>query len=108
MGSERASGYPDTHPVLQGHTLTIEQDGVSTKWVTRELWERTVAERDEFRRVLAFISAWRLSSGTRDCALDRLLSRVGEDYDTARAIRGVMEWVGSASRTPMQADERRG
>lgn len=38
-------------------------------------------------------------------------ARVGDDYDTSRAIRRVMEWARSVSRTkpaPAEADERGG
>lgn len=61
----------------------------------REQWEAVVEQRDEYRRVLALISAWRLSSGTRDPQLDALLRRVGEDYDSARAASNIIEWARS-------------
>ena len=90
-----AHRYPDDHPILRDHRLSIVQNGQTTEYVTRDLWEATAAERDEFRRVLAFISAWRLTSYTRDAELDRLLARVGEDYGSARAMQGVIEWARS-------------
>lgn len=89
--------YPDDHPILRDHRLTIVQNGDSAEYVTRDLWEETVADRDELRRVLAYISAWRITSGTRDAELDRILKTVGEDYDTARANLGVIRWARSES-----------
>lgn len=88
-------GYPDDHPVLRGHLLSIVQNGQAAQYVSRELWEETAAERDELRRVLMFISAWRLTSGTCDTELDQLLARVGEDYSTARAALSVINWARS-------------
>lgn len=90
-----AERYPDDHPILRDHLVSIVQNGKATEYVSRELWEETAAERDELRRVLAFISAWRLTSRTCDVELDRLLARVGEDYGTARAALSVINWARS-------------
>ncbi|OHU12834.1 hypothetical protein [Mycobacteroides chelonae] len=92
MANSITERYPDDHPLVRDHRLSIVQDGETTEYVTRDLWEETVAQRDEFRRVLSFISAWRLSSHTHDAELDRLLALVGEDYQSARAMAGLINW----------------
>lgn len=78
--------YPDNHPAVRDHVVTVTGPTGSAQYMPRDQWEKVVAERDEYRRILALISAWRLTSGTRDGDLDALLRRVGEDYDSARAM----------------------
>lgn len=85
--------YPDSHPVIRDNAVTITTPAGSTEYMPRGEWETAVAERDEYRRVLALISAWRLDSGTRDGQLDALLSRVGESYDSARAMQSLVAWA---------------
>lgn len=85
--------YPDNHSLIRHHMITLTTpDGVA-QYMPREQWEAVVAERDEYRRVLALISAWRLDSGTRNAQLDALLRRVGEDYDSARAMHDLVAWA---------------
>lgn len=90
--------YPDNYPTIRDHVVKVTLPGEQSprEFIPRDQWEEVAAERGEFRRVLALISAWRLDSGVRDPALDRLLATVGEDYAQARAvasvIAGVREW----------------
>ncbi len=88
-----AMTYPDNHPAIRDHLITLTTPDGTAQYMPREQWEAVVAERDEYRRVLALISAWRLDSGTRDAQLDALLRRIGEDYDSARTIRGLVAWA---------------
>ncbi|WP_299091893.1 hypothetical protein [uncultured Microbacterium sp.] len=84
--------YPDNHPTIRDNVITIAAPAGSTQYMPRSEWEKAAAERDEFRRVLALISAWRLDTGTRDPQLDTLLERVGESYDSARAMQSLIAW----------------
>lgn len=70
--------YPDSHPELKDALATITTATSTVRYVTREAWERVAAERDEYRRVLALISAWRVQGRIHSEHLDRLLARVGE------------------------------
>lgn len=85
--------YPDSHPVIRENAITISTPTGSVEYMPRSEWEKAAAERDEYRRVLALISAWRLDTGTRDSQLDALLRRVGEDYDSARAMQSLVAWA---------------
>jgi hypothetical protein len=85
--------YPDTHPDLRD-LVTVTHAGQTRQYVPRESWEAIAAERDEYHRVLAMISAWRLSpAGVRDPHLDQLLARVGETYKQAHATAEVINWA---------------
>ncbi|WP_100514369.1 hypothetical protein [Mycobacteroides abscessus] len=78
--------YPDTHPAIRDHRITITQGNIRREYICRELWEETAAERDEFRRILALISALRVSANIRHQQLDDLLVNVGEDYASAKTM----------------------
>lgn len=91
--------YPDSHPVIRDNAVTLVTPSGTSEYMPRSEWEKAAAERDEYRRVLALISAWRLDSGTRDSHLDALLSRVGESYDSARAMQSLVAWARAAERT---------
>lgn len=84
-------GYPDRHPEIRDHLLRIEVAGETREYIARPVWETAAAQRDDYRRVLALISAWRLQSDTRDASLDRLLESVDETYRSARATAGLIE-----------------
>lgn len=92
--------YPDSHPAVREHVVKVALPGGELReYMPRDELERVVAERNHYRRVLALISAWRLDSGVRDLDLDRLLARVGEGYDEARATAGVIASVREWART---------
>lgn len=83
--------YPDNHPEVRENVVTVTTPDGAVQYMPREMWDKAVVDRDEYRRVLAMISVWRLSSGVRDPHLDRLLGNVGETYDTARAMAGLID-----------------
>lgn len=87
--------YSDSHPVIRDNLVTVTSPAGADEYVRREALEKVLAERDEYRRVLALISAWRLDTGTQDSRLDALLLRIGEDYESARAVRDVVLWARS-------------
>ena len=99
------STYPDVHPLLRDHlvTLTLPGEDQPRQYMPRDEFEKVATHRDDLRRTLALISAWRLDSGTRDPALDRLLASVGESYTQARAtasvIAGVRQWAAEQTAT---------
>lgn len=89
MANSITERYPDDHPLVRDHRLSIVQGGQTTEYVTRDLWEETVAQRDEFRRVLSFISAWRLSSHTHTTQ-----NWTGCWHSWARITRALGPWPG--------------
>lgn len=92
-----ANRYPDSHPDIRKDLVTVTTPAGTTEYMPREAWETVVAQRDEYRRTLALISAWRLDSGVRDRTLDVLLEQAGEDYDSARAMRDLIAEVRAAT-----------
>lgn len=92
--NETQNYYPDSHPVLRENLMKQNLPGGGIReFVPRDLWEKTAAERDKYRRVLALIGAWRLDSGTRNPQLDKLLSSVGEDYENSQALKYIIDQV---------------
>lgn len=90
---DRTKWYPDNHSIIRENLVTVTQNGETAEYMPREVWESTAAERDEFRRVLAFINAWRVKNQIRDEELTRLLASVGEDDGTGRALAGLIDSI---------------
>ena len=76
--------------------------GAPQTWVPDDLFMQVQKERDEFRRVLGLIGAWRVDGMCSVNDLDRLLLRAGFDLDQCRAILGVLRWV-RENPTPVEA-----
>lgn len=98
------TGYPDTHPEIRDDLVTISTATGEQQLLPRQTWEKAAVQRDEFRRVIAMIGAWRIESGTQDDRLDALLASVGETRDSSRAVLGVIEWARSARQPSAGAD----
>lgn len=88
---EQAEASYDLHSMIREHQLVMTAaDGTVTRYVPREEWEKTETERGNLRRVLAFISAWRIEAGVHDPDLDRFLASVGETRDQGHAVASVL------------------
>lgn len=81
--------HPDT-PVL-----TVATGGETKVYVAADRFMEVQKERDEYRRLLALINAWRITSGRTEAALTALLARVGEGADQAKATLEILRWVQS-------------
>ena len=87
--------YPDTHPDVRDHLVRVSLPGQSQtqNFMPLAMWQEAVAERDEWRRLLALIAAewW---AGTRDPQqIEMLLRKAGETPESARAMAELIAWA---------------
>lgn len=61
-------------------------------WVPLDLFVEVQTERDDFRRALALINAWRVGGMESISTLVHLLRGVGFDFEDGRAILGLIRW----------------
>lgn len=61
-------------------------------------------ERDDLRRTVGLINAWRLSPGRSEIELDRLLKDAGQDLASAKAMLGILAWARENQADAHQAD----
>lgn len=86
-------------------TMTVTVDGEPREWVDADDFMAVQKERDDHRRVIALINAWRWSPAfvDRDSRrLDALLAAAGESVQSGRAMLEILSQFG-----PRGADEGR-
>jgi hypothetical protein len=73
--------------------MTITRDGQTEVYVAASAFMEVQRDRDEYRRILALVNAWRLSSVRSEHALRQLLMRVGEGDAQAEATLDIIRWA---------------
>jgi hypothetical protein len=75
--------------------MTMSRDGKPEVYVSASAFMEMQKKRDEYRRVLALINAWRVDPNRSERGLRQLLERVGEGDTQAEATLDIMRWVQS-------------
>jgi hypothetical protein len=90
--TEPTDGYLAKEDAKRCLTLATP-GGEPQTWVPLDLFQAVQNERDEFRRVLGLIGAWRSAGMESVNDLDRLLLRGGFDLAACRAVLDVVRWA---------------
>lgn len=94
--SEDAGDLRDGRYIHRGfgtRTMAIVVDGEAQEWVHADDFMDVQKERDDYRRAMALVNAWRWSPdfvNGRVVVLDRLLTGVGFTMDDARAMNAII------------------
>lgn len=88
-------GDPSKHGIGGTRTMTISTQGVVCEWVHTDDFMIMQRERDNLRRALALINAWRHSGRNDRAELDRQLSIAGFDRDDGIAMLSLIADVRS-------------
>lgn len=74
--------------------LTVSRDGAPPEvYVTAAAFMEVQKERDEYRRVLALINAWRVGAARPEARLRQLLAGVGEGDAQGEATLDIIRWA---------------
>ncbi len=82
------------HPTTP--VLTVSRDGAAPDvYVDAAAFMQVQKERDEYRRLLALINAWRVGGARSEIRLRQLLMQAGEGDVQAEATLDIIRWVES-------------
>lgn len=87
---------------LHDHQVAITTitgpDGQQTLLVSADDFMAMQKERDDYRRAVGLINAWRIDPDRNESRLRALLASVGQDDGMARAMAGIVAWARSKDR----------
>lgn len=86
------------HPRTTQITTITGPDGTQTLLVSADDFMAMQKERDEYRKVVGLINAWRIDPHRSETRLRTLLASVGQDDGAAHAMAGLIAWAASADR----------
>ena len=79
-------------------TTITGPDGTPTVLVSAADFMAMQRERDEYRKIVDLINAWRINPRRTEARLTALLAKVGQDDSKAEAMAGLIRWAESADR----------